>query len=113
GLTLRIKELVAGQTLPDEIPGTFYGGAWSADASVLFYVTVDDAWRPYRVWRHRVGTPAADDEIVIEENDQRFNVGVGLTRSERYGSTTIASSLTSQGGRVRAAGPGGGPPGGA
>jgi oligopeptidase B len=94
--TLRIKDLVTGQTAADEIPGTFYGCAWSADASVLFYVTVDDAWRPYRVWRHQVGTPAADDVIVIEENDQRFNVGVGLTRSERYVSITIASSLTSE-----------------
>jgi oligopeptidase B len=94
--TLRIKDLVTGETAADEIPGTFYGCAWSADASVLFYVTVDDAWRPYRVWRHRVGTPAADDVIVIEENDQRFNVGVGLTRSERYVSMTIASSLTSE-----------------
>src|SRR5215472_12953014 len=94
--TLRIKDLVTGQTAADEIPGTFYGSAWSADASVLFYVTVDDAWRPYRVWRHRVGTPAADDVIVIEENDKRFYVGVGLTRSERYVSMAIASPLTSE-----------------
>ena len=28
-----------------------------ATAPTLFYVTVDDAWRPYRVWRHAVGTP--------------------------------------------------------
>jgi oligopeptidase B len=94
--TLRIKDLVTGAAAADEIPGTFYGCAWSADASVLFYVTVDDAWRPYRVWRHRVGTPVADDVVVIEENDQRFNVGVGLTRSERYVAITIASSLTSE-----------------
>src|SRR5262249_52361613 len=87
--------------------------AWSADASVLFYVTVDDAWRPYRVWRHRVGTPAAGDEIVIEENDQRFNVGVGLTRSERYVAMTIASSLASEGWLLGAARAGGEPAGGA
>ena len=48
------------------------------------------------MWRHRVGSPAADDVIVIEENDQRFNLGVGLTRSERYVCMTIASSLTSE-----------------
>ena len=94
--TLRIKDLVTGQTAADEIPGTFYGCAWSTDGSVLFYVTVDDAWRPHRVWRHRVGTPAADDVIVIEETNQRFSVGVGLTRSERYVSISIASSLTSE-----------------
>ena len=64
--TLRIRDLVTGETAADEIPRTFYGCAWSADGSVLFYVTVDDAWRPHRVWRHQVGTPVGDDVIVIE-----------------------------------------------
>ncbi len=94
--TLRIKDLVTGETAADEIPGTFYGCAWSADGSALFYLTVDEAWRPYRVWRHQVGTPAAADVIVIEEADQRFNVGVGLTRSQRYVAIWISSSLTSE-----------------
>ena len=94
--TLRIRDLVTGETAADEIPRTFYGCAWSADGSVLFYVTVDDAWRPHRVWRHQVGTPVGDDVIVIEENDERFNVGVGLTRSERYVAIWISSTLTSE-----------------
>ena len=59
--TLRIKDLETGQALPDEIPETFYGCAWSLDGSALFYVTVDDVWRPWRVWRHMVGTPHTDD----------------------------------------------------
>ena len=94
--TLRVKNLETGQTAADEIPDTFYGGAWSKDGSALFYVTVDAAWRPYRVWRHLMGTPAADDVIVIEEPDQRFSVGVGLTRSERYVSFGVSSTLTSE-----------------
>ena len=94
--TLRIKDLETGETAPDEIPGTFYGPAWSRDASELFYVTVDDAWRPYRVWRHRVGTPASDDVIVWEEPDERFRVGVDLTRSEEYLLISSDSTLTSE-----------------
>ncbi len=94
--TLRIKDLVTGQTAPDEIPDTYYGCAWSKDGSALFYVTVDAAWRPYRVWRHMVGTPAADDVIVMEERDERFWVGVGLTRSESYLCLVAASKLTSE-----------------
>ncbi len=94
--TLRVKDLVTGQITADEIPGTFYGCAWSADGSALFYTTVDAAWRPYRVWRHQVGSPAADDVVVIEEADQRFNVGVGLTRSQRYLTIGISSPLTSE-----------------
>ena len=105
--TMRIKNLVTGDTAPDEIPDTFYSSAWSADGSALFYLTVDDAWRPYRVWRHRPGTPAADDVIVFEESDERFRVGVALTRSERYLCLTVASSLTSEAWLLDAADPAG------
>ncbi len=94
--TLRIKDLVSGELLPDEIPGTFYGTAWSTDASVLFYVTVDEAWRPHRVWRHVIGTAASDDVVVHAEDDERFWVGVELTRSERFILIDIASKLTSE-----------------
>ena len=94
--TLRIKDFTTGQTLPDEIPNTFYGCAWSVDGSALFYVTVDDAWRPYRVWRHMVGTPASSDVMVFEEADERFWVGIGLTRSERYLVISSASKMTSE-----------------
>ncbi len=94
--TIRIKDLATGALLPDEIPGAFYGCSWSLDGSALFYVTVDDAWRPYRVWRHRVGTPAEQDDIVFEEADRRFHIDVGTTRSERYVVIRSASVLTSE-----------------
>jgi oligopeptidase B len=94
--TLRVKDLRTGQLEPDEIPGTFYGSAWSADGSSLFYTTVDDAWRPYRIWRHLLGTPASQDVIVYQEDDAKFDVGVELSRSERYLILTAASSLTSE-----------------
>jgi oligopeptidase B len=94
--TLRVKDLVTGETAADEIPNTFYGPAWSLDGTALFYTTVDDAWRPYRVWRHMVGTPAAEDVIVLQEPDEKFRVGIGLTRSERYLCISVASSVTSE-----------------
>jgi len=94
--TIRIKDLQTGGTLPDEIPDTYAGCAWSLDASTLFYVTVDAAWRPHRVWRHRVGTPAGQDTMVFEEPDERFHVYVGLTRSQRYLMIKSASVLTAE-----------------
>jgi oligopeptidase B len=94
--TLRIKDLSSGELLPDEVSGTFYGSAWALDGSTLFYLTVDDAWRPYRVWRHTVGTASSADEIAFEESDERFWVGVGLTRSERFVVIDVHSKLTSE-----------------
>ena len=93
---LRVRDLTTGSDLADEIPDTFYGSAWSLDGSTLFYITVDDAWRPYRVWRHRIGTPAESDQLVYEESDERFWVGVGLTRSERFIVIEAGSKVTSE-----------------
>jgi oligopeptidase B len=105
--TVRVKNLVTGEVGADEIPGAFYGCAWSADATALFYVTVDDAWRPSRVWRHLIGTPAASDVVVFEESDERFWVGVELTRSERYLVISSSSKLTSEAWLLDAATPDG------
>ncbi|MEU9833357.1 S9 family peptidase [Streptosporangium sp. NPDC048047] len=94
--TLRVKNLVTGEILPDEIPGIFYGGAWSADGTAFFYTTVDESWRPYRVHRHTIGTAAEDDVLVHEETDERFWLGIGLSRSERYLMLAAASKITSE-----------------
>ncbi|WP_406268995.1 S9 family peptidase [Actinacidiphila glaucinigra] len=81
--TLRVKDLAAGEDLPVEIPGTSYGSAWSSDGSALFYVKVDRTGRRHQVWRHRVsiGEP---DALVYQEDDPRFWVSVGTTRSGKY-----------------------------
>jgi oligopeptidase B len=93
--TLRIKDLSTGELLPDELPEVHYGSAWSADGSTIFYTKVDDAWRPYQVWRHPLGT-TDDDVLVMEEPDERFWVGVDLTRNEQAIQIVLGSKLTSE-----------------
>jgi oligopeptidase B len=94
--TLRVKDLATGDILPDEVPDTYYSAAWSLDGSALFYVTVDETWRPYRVWRHLVGTPTADDVVVFEESDEKFWLGVGTSRDEKWLVIHTSSKLTSE-----------------
>lgn len=94
--TLRVKDLTTGAVLDDEVSGIFYGGAWSADGSAFFYTTVDDAWRPNRIHRHTIGTPTEEDVLVHEESDERFWIGIGLTRSERYLVLSAGSKITSE-----------------
>jgi oligopeptidase B len=94
--TLRVKDLRTGEVLPDEVTDTHYGSAWSADGSALFYITVDEAWRPYRVWRHAVGQAGVEDVLVFEEPDERFWVGVELSRSEKFIVIDANSKVTSE-----------------
>jgi oligopeptidase B len=57
---------------------------------------VDEAWRPDKVWRHRLGTTQGDDELVFHEPDGRYFVGVGRTRSRRYVMIAASSKTTSE-----------------
>jgi len=94
--TLRIRDLDTGANRADVVLDTFPGATFSPDASVVFYPTVDDSWRPDTIWRHRVGTDPSLDTAVFTEPDERFWVGVGLTRSGRFLVLDIASKITSE-----------------
>ncbi|GAA2686960.1 S9 family peptidase [Nonomuraea recticatena] len=94
--TLSFKDLQTGEKLADEISGVFYGGTWSADGTTFFYTRIDDAWRPYQVYRHTLGDSADNDVLVYEETDERFWVGIGLTRSEKYLVLGAGSKITSE-----------------
>jgi oligopeptidase B len=78
---MRFRDLDAGRDLDDELPRTYYTAAWSADSSTLFYTVHDEIYRPYQVWRHRVGTAAADDVLVLEESDARYDLEIEASRS--------------------------------
>ena len=77
--TLRIKNLDTGELLEDQLENVFYGATWAGE-DYLFYIRMDDAWRPYQVWRHHVGS-TEDDVLVYQEDDERFAVGVGADLS--------------------------------
>ena len=83
--TLRIRDLSTGIDMADVVHDIAWcGTAWSHDNSSLFYVTANEAMRPYRVWRHDLGTVQADDILVFEELDERFYVYVELSRSSDW-----------------------------
>ncbi|HEV2636175.1 MAG TPA: S9 family peptidase [Actinocrinis sp.] len=106
--TLRVRDLATGTDTATEIPGVAYGSAWSADGSVLFYLTVDEAWRPDTVHRHTIGTPVTEDVVVFHEPDERFWIDISSTRSERYLEISCSSKLTSESWLLRADDPTGG-----
>jgi oligopeptidase B len=92
---LKIKNLETGELLPDQISDIGYGATW-AQSSHLFYTRVDEAWRPYAVFRHRLGTDSGEDAEVLHERDERFWVGVDGSRDDRWVILGTASKLTSE-----------------
>ncbi len=82
--TLYIKDLNTGQLLEDQIPDTYYSVEWANDNQTLFYTTLDAAKRPYKLYRHQLGSTPATDALIYHETDESFFLDVSKTRSKTY-----------------------------
>ncbi|MBI4903172.1 MAG: S9 family peptidase [Acidobacteria bacterium] len=92
--TVFVKNLATGEIFEKAIPNAYYGLAWYNDSRSFVYVTLDEAKRPYRAWRHTIG--AAPDVLLYEETDERFHMTVQGTRSRRFLFLSLHSSITSE-----------------
>ena len=91
--SVRFKNLRTGAMLPEVLPGAIGGLAWAEDNRTIFYTKADPvSVRPYQVWRHKLGTPASSDQMVYEDKDETYYVGVFTTKSRAY--VMIQSSQT-------------------
>jgi oligopeptidase B len=107
--TLRVRDLRSGEDLADIIEGTSYGVAWANDDTTIFYTRPDAANRPHELWSHRVGSPADEDRLVLEEADERFHLGVGRTKDGEWVVVEMHSRVTSEIWVIPAAQPGADP----
>jgi oligopeptidase B len=92
---LQVKDLTTGELLADRIEGVLGGGVWSPDGRDLYYCTVDQSWRRDKVWRHRLGS-TEPDELAFHETDERFWVGIGRSRTQRFLVIATASKNTTE-----------------
>lgn len=93
---IEIKDLERGEIIDRAVTGTGYGLAFSPDQQWLFYTRVDDAWRQHQIWRHRIGTDAAEDVLVIEEADEKFMIGIDVSRDASTLIIGSSSTTTSE-----------------
>jgi oligopeptidase B len=91
---LHVKNMRTGALL-EEVAEKTGSTAWAADNKTLFYTVEDHAKRQYRVYRHVLGSGKPDD-LIYEEKDERFHVGVQRTRSRKYIVMDISSHTTSE-----------------
>jgi oligopeptidase B len=90
---IRFKNLQTGALLQDEIPAATSNIVWANDNRTLFYGKQDqETLRRFQIYRHALGTDAADDQLVYQEDDVEFSCYVWKTKTERY--IIIGSSQT-------------------
>jgi oligopeptidase B len=82
--TIRIRDWAGGADHDDIVEETDGGVVWNADATAFFYVKLDDNHRPMQVFRHRLGTPQADDVLIHEEQDIGWFTHIHESASGRF-----------------------------
>ncbi|HWD94926.1 MAG TPA: S9 family peptidase [Acidimicrobiales bacterium] len=97
-----VRPLGAQAPVDDELDDVYYGFAWATDSRHFFYTRVDEAMRPWQLWRHELGTTASSDVLVFEELDPQYNVSVGRSRDDQIIVVMMNSSMTSEVRYVRA-----------
>ncbi len=103
--TLHIKDLTTGETLAGEVERVG-SVAWAADNQTLFYTVEDEKQkRQFQLWRHTRCTPHAVDELVYQDDDERFNLAVGRTRDGEYLVMESGSHTTTESWYLPAAAP--------
>jgi len=85
------------QKLIDEKLPEFTGNiCWGKDNETLFYSTNDKAHRPYKLWKHVMGTDSKEDKVLFTEEDEEWYMGFGKTSSGRYLECGSGTSETSE-----------------
>jgi oligopeptidase B len=82
--TIRFKNLETGKMLEDKIPNVTGGAVWANDNKTLFYTVKDEALRPYKVFKHVLGTPVSEDVEIFHEEDATFLAFAYKSKSKKY-----------------------------
>ncbi len=83
--TVRFKNLETGEFLEDRIENTNPGGAWANDNQTYFYTTKNRVTLlSEKIFRHRLGQSSALDEMVYQEQDPAYYIGVRKSKSGDY-----------------------------
>ncbi|MBX2816924.1 MAG: S9 family peptidase [Saprospiraceae bacterium] len=94
--SIRFKHLETSAFLEDVIANTTGSPVWANDGKTVFYTRRDDTLRPYKVYRHVLGTSTKEDVEVYHEEDETYRTGIGRSKSGRYLIIQSASTYSTE-----------------
>ncbi len=93
---LYVKDLRTGEVVKEHADRVG-SVVWAADNQTLFYTVEDEEQkRQFQLFRHVLGRHFSEDELVFEEKDERFNIGAGRTRDDKYIILECSSHTTTE-----------------
>ncbi len=95
--TIYVKDLETGQLLKDAIPNSEADPTWAADNKTLFYTAKNaKTLLSEKIKKHKLGTDAAQDEVVYHEKDPSNYIGVYKSKSDKFIYIHSAATMSSE-----------------
>lgn len=94
--TLYFYDLQNGCVIEETVTNCYMRVQWAADSRTIFYTKLDRSLRPYRLYRHQLGTSQRRDRIVFEESDPAFRLNITKSRSDRFLFLRLESQVTTE-----------------
>ncbi len=90
---LFVKDLASGELIDSQLSDV-WDIVWGEEEDAIYYIVLDEVHRPYKVFRHVIGTNTEEDSLVYHEKDPMFEyLRLSKTKSRKYIVVT-AQSLT-------------------
>jgi len=94
--TLHFMNLKTGEIYTDKIPNTSGRATWANDNKSIFYALKDEALRPYKIFKHVLGTEVSSDQEIYHEADNIYGTYVYKTKSKKFLVISSDSTLSSE-----------------
>ena len=94
--TIYIRDISSGKLITEKIAETSGSITFSLDDKYIFYSKLDEFHRPRKIFRHKIGSSIVEDELIFEEENEAFTVGISLSSDEKYFFITTSDHNTSE-----------------
>ena len=94
--TIYLRDLRTGKNKKDIIENTSGSITWSLDSKSFFYSKLDEYHRPRQIFKHVIGTPIEQDQLIFEEKDKTFTCGISISSDEKYFIIGTSDHITSE-----------------
>ena len=94
--TIFIREISSKKIIEEPIPDTSGLITWSYDDKYFFYTKLDKFHRARKIYRHKLGSPISQDELIFEEKDEKFTCGIGTSSDEKFYFILTSEHTTSE-----------------
>ncbi len=94
--TIYIRDIFSNKLITEKIEETSGGITFSLDDKYIFYSKLDKFHRPRTIYRHKIGAPVKEDQLIFEEKSEAFTVSIGLSADEKYFFISTSDHNTSE-----------------